>query len=425
MSDNLTGKFGGFESLVTNQHNATLQKLSDIYDRLSELANKPTQDNTAILAALAAQGLLLDSINNRIGRLVDAIAPEAEPLPTGEKTAMAWATYRLMDATAPEWPRSVGAPLYQNLGYFLQLFENVVGTNDSADSTIAANMEKLRYVLGRRTEDGAESVLWYLSHMFDIDQTELGILANIQDATQQSAVNDQITAQGKPPLDSEVASCYVSSYMYQGADGRVYATWDGPPLGTVYGPAGEYPAKSALLPVSGSWAGWTMYIQSNSQVASLTFSNQRLRSTNQKIAIDSGVGLLVVSVPEGHNIRAWICPPEDQNVFCTTITGVSTTVNGNPIYAAAFTGQLGIVGATQDETPNQQAVSPDPIWFDADRDYTITPNQTITIYHRLSDISTTSDVVSPGHTFTIPIGWNRVAITASGPFTATMCIKNP
>src|ERR1043165_8201669 len=104
-----------------------------VNDRLDDLKTLIAATNTALdtlngnISAITYNSAFIPDMAAHIAACRAAIAPSGEALPTGVKTSIAWAMWRLMDAVATPYPRGDAPPLLTALENFNRSEERRVG----------------------------------------------------------------------------------------------------------------------------------------------------------------------------------------------------------------------------------------------------------------------------------------------------------
>jgi hypothetical protein len=352
MSD-LSAKFTGLQTLLSTQHDDLMTALTATnakLDALLEAFGVPPPVPGVTLADIkdVLDDIHLDtqSIDLKLLRVRDAIAPLDEALPTGDKTAMAWSIYRLMDATAPDWPRPTSVPLQPALELLRGDFADVVGIN--ADGTSALT------VLGRLTSllDSSGNIEDHIGiPTGDATTTVLGRLAAIENLSGCGCPPD-LPSPDDPtgcadPFVSISRAVLVSAYP-----GRIFAVFPSPvPDGLVVTDGMDLGEVGVEISPEATWTGWRAFVYSKSAAY---YSEDPTRSglwaTNVWRDLDEAMSYaLAFSVPDGNDIAVYLCAPPPAPVDeCVHVVSLSTPYghyssdwpNSSPPQATAGGGDL-------------------------------------------------------------------------------------
>lgn len=333
MSSNLEEKFTALEDQLATQNAAILEAMTATnakLDALLEAFGVPPPTATVTLADI--KDVLDDihadtqSIDLKLLRVRDAIAPLGEDLPTDDKSAMAWSLYRLMDATAPAWPRPTSAPIQPSLELLRQAFADVVGIN--ADGTTALTVlgrltslldttDNIENNIGQPTGDATTTVLGRLAAIERL--SECGCGPQPPDPTDPDGCAD--------PFVSSAPSASIAAYP-----GRSFAVFhETPPDGLLITDSMDLGVANVEISPEATWTGWRVFVLSK---ASAYYSEDPTRTglwpTNTWRDLDEAQSFaLAFSVPAG-DITVYLCGPTDvpPEIECTTIESQSVTIVG-------------------------------------------------------------------------------------------------
>lgn len=341
----LSEKFTAFEDQIHTQHEALMDMLSTMSDQLAAIAvalapappptvtladviaaieagNATALDSLARLTAVAESadainttvgdvhldtmsmdGKLLtirddladvhldtQSIDQKLLRIRDAINPLDETLPGEGLTSIPWLLYRLVDAIAPEWPRTVSPAMQPGLAALIGLaalyLPEVALINDA---------------IGVPTGDATTTVL--------------GLLSSLQYSNSALVVGQQqLVSCGCPPTAEGCTNPYVSTGLWLAPFGLfqyesvIVATWPTPPTGITYGSYFGLGEDHTEL-YSDDWTGWSVFVESDQSQYSADTGTLR-HPTNAWQAVPDGPGSYSFAVSARGALKVTLCPPD-------------------------------------------------------------------------------------------------------------------
>jgi hypothetical protein len=297
MTESLHNKFTALEALLAQQNAAIAALIAVTNDRLNTIATgiSALSDITTILSNIH---LDTQSMDLKLLRIRDAIWPADDPEISDTRASLKWSLYRLMDATAPAWPRPTSMPLQPALDYLMAELEASLGINSlGTDYSVLALLLHLKDNLGIPTGDATTTVL--------------GRLAAIQ-RQQLLCCFSSDPAVADPTGCTSPVSSVQPALADTAAPGRLFASW--PDLSsydvsftTTFG----LTATNVEISPAVNWTGFSLFVGSKSAT---TFSKSPSTNgswpTNRWLSLASdGAYPLAISVAEGQDITAYLCVP--------------------------------------------------------------------------------------------------------------------
>lgn len=306
------------------QHNDLMQKLDQTNIKLDALltalgAPPPTPTTTLADIAAILNAIHLDtiSLDQKLLRIRNSIAPLTEAQPAETQESIHWLLYRLMDAINPTWPRPDGTALLPATQQMLAVL-----VPELADGLQL--LTQIRQALGSPTGDATSTALGLLASIQFASSGTHAAIGPISGGGQ--TVRELLAAQadaggcGCTTAPPPVGSCddlYVSSNMQfvptsliPGLTSVAYALWPEPApaglqFGTIFG-TGE-PDNSTIRPAFGnSWTGYRLFVRSSAPSYSTDFTSPARYPTGEWRDL-SGVAEIGVIVPGGESVEAYLC----------------------------------------------------------------------------------------------------------------------
>lgn len=301
--------------------------MSDLTGKFTTLEEQLTSQNGALLTALAAQQTSLDAINTAMSGLSttiaslaadasairEAISVTGEAAPLDAKSSILWSAYRLADAVAPSWPRPTSVPVQPAIELLRAALDTVLGINTlGPDYTLQQLLVNIKENIGIPTGDATTTVL--------------GRLQAIQRTTL-TCCNSNDPSIASPGACTTPVSSISPNQGLSAYPGRVFAVW--PDLSS-YG-INNTDTYSLTIPnieeYRSDWTGISLFVGSNgSHTFYLTPGGTSSFPTNQWIDL-GGLGLtyaIAVNVPEGADMKAYICTDNIVTSGCVRADSVST-----------------------------------------------------------------------------------------------------
>jgi hypothetical protein len=321
MPTDLTQKFTDLAAQLLTQHQTLISALTATNQKLDALitamgAPPPTQAVTLadVLQVLSDIHLDTMSLDQKLLRIRDAIAPLDEPLPPGDKVSIAWSMYRLVDSVAPPWPRPLSIPLqpaFELLRANLAESIGIFGTH--SPEPILQLLFNLQRGMGLPTGDATTTALGYLSQIANQTKCGCGPLA-----PQPGDPNGCAS-----PIESEISVVEA---------GRLYATWASPlPAGTTR--TNQYTLSRPDIEISPAttWEGWRLFVLSRTAATYQRAPGRPGRFyTNEWLDLEPLNFPLAISVDESADVQAYLCAPAPlAGGGCDEVAGNTVVVFGD------------------------------------------------------------------------------------------------
>lgn len=303
-TSDLTDKFGILQQQLAAQHAAVMDALALSNATLAAIAAAlgapPPGDNATlddVLNVLSDIHTDTMSLDGKLLRIRDAIAPLGEAFPTEAHSSMLWSLYRIMDAINPTWPRPTSIPLQPAVDLLYNEFSPM-------------NRTWWQSILGISTTSGDNMLDW---------------LSLIAGATISAAPP-------LPPVAGSGGTCdapYISdSAAFE--TNRTFARWPSPPTGLLYSNTLGLLNGCELSAIAPHyWTGWSLYVMSKDATSySEAPSRPGRYPMNQWRLLDGELNYpLAVSVDGDSDIVAYLCgtPIVDD---CYNLTSHSVAYSG-------------------------------------------------------------------------------------------------
>lgn len=281
--------FSNLQTTLNTQHQQTINALNTIIAALGAPPPGPSTTLADVVAAInALKGTADDihtdtiSMDGKLLRLREAIAPISESLPSEAHSSIIWSLYRIVDAIQPSWPRPVSVPLQPAVHQILAAL--VPGV-----SNLISTAQSIRTVLGPS----------------GLTSTVLSELMAIHDCVCRDVTPD-------PTDPNSCESPYISEAI-QAAAARNFAVFIDPPSGIeIIDDQFEtgVPAGAKLRSTASDWDGYSIYVASRSAqlYAENEISTDRY-PTNIWRPMPSGNYAIAPNVGPNEDIIVYICLP--------------------------------------------------------------------------------------------------------------------
>lgn len=402
--------------------------MTDLAGKFAALESQLSSQQTALLGAIATATDALDAIHGHIedlvtdtrtsrdylARLVLAIAPSGEALPSDAKSSVAWSVYRTMDATAPSWPRETSQPVQPSIESIRTLLTASLGVS-SGDSVLSL-LTTILSNLPEPIDTELASILADIDTLITLEHQEMSL-------NDPAIVDPSHTCE--TPFVSEPPVVTDTAYA-----GRVFVRWpDLSSVGVSFTDTLSLTATAVEISPESTWSGFSLFVGSKT---AQTYSEDPTRTgewpTNEWRDLGEAQGFpLAISVPIGNDARAYLCAPAGSGGLteCTTFDsiGVSFDPPGIPSVQQGIAWSVTIFGDAADFTaPGQSFTASVRAFLIGDwGGYTLESAQSGVFVIMGGD--TPNHELTPNVVYTIPDGtaFLRLSTGSEATFSVEMC----